>query len=109
MDMQNGCYHCNEPIIHKFTYNNLNKYYELENSSGFKPQKIYTKFNYLDNIEIKNKIILYKDNELISVRLLIPNIRCCSCIWFLENLEKLNDSILKSNVDFSKKNSYRKH
>lgn len=122
MNNKNRCFHCNETIIHKHNHNNLefccngckiiyqifidndlNKYYELENSPGFKPEKNYTKFNFLDNIEIKNKIILYEDKELINVRLLIPNIHCSSCIWVLENLDKLNDSILKSTVEFSKK------
>jgi Cu+-exporting ATPase len=33
----------------------------------------------------------------------VPSIHCISCIWLLENLQRLNDGIVKSEVNFSRK------
>ena len=37
------------------------------------------------------------------INLFIPHIHCSSCIWILENLNKLNKNISLSQVDFGKK------
>jgi Cu+-exporting ATPase len=84
---------------------NLCKYYQIEETPGVAsnnaPQK---NFDYLDDLEIINKLAEFKDDNLFIVNFYIPQMHCSSCIWLLENLFKINSGIVHSEVDFLKKN-----
>jgi Cu+-exporting ATPase len=95
----NGCKTVYE-ILH---LNELSCYYDLEKTPGSVPNEIKGKFNYLDNTDIASKLIEFDDLETTVVNFYIPNIHCSSCIWVLENLNKLNNGIKVSLVDFPKK------
>lgn len=97
----NGC---------KFVYellneNNLGTYYKIEDKPGIKvSDKLYDNhFAYLDNEKIQEKLLDFSDTTLSKVTLVIPQIHCSSCIWLLENLQKLHKSIKFSRVQFLKK------
>ncbi len=81
----------------------LNTYYQLGTSPGKVPEKIGTKFAYLDNEGLISELYEFKDDDLAVVNFFIPHIHCSSCIWILENLYLLHESVTVSVVDFSKK------
>ncbi len=97
----NGC---------KFVYellneNNLGSYYKIEDKPGIKvSDKIYDNhFAYLDNEKIIGKLLDFSDASVSKVTLVVPQIHCSSCIWLLENLQKLHEAIISSRVQFLKK------
>ncbi len=117
------CYHCGDecdstPIIYDeksfccngcktvydiFQSNDLSYYYDLESSAGATPNEIEGKFDFLDKEEIIEKLTEFNDGSHQIISLYIPHIHCSSCIWVLENLNKLHSSISSSQVDFPKK------
>ena len=86
-----------------FSENDLTCYYDLEQNPGTTPLDIDGKFDYLNQQDIVEKLIDFQEDTTEVVTLYIPHIHCSSCIWILENLNKLNSHILNSQVDFPKK------
>ncbi|MFO7525346.1 MAG: heavy metal translocating P-type ATPase metal-binding domain-containing protein [Ignavibacteriaceae bacterium] len=83
---------------------NLCTYYNLESTPGLSPNLNFGhKFDYLDDEQTIAKLIDFKDDILTSITFHIPQMHCSSCIWLLENLYKLNNSIKNSKVDFLRK------
>lgn len=85
--------------------NDLCTYYNYNNSPGTKQLKPTYKdqFGYLDDKVIQKKLTLFTDGNITSVLFNIPQMHCSSCIWLLENLNRINSGILKSIVNFSRK------
>ncbi|NNC82877.1 MAG: HAD-IC family P-type ATPase [Flavobacteriales bacterium] len=61
------------------------------------------RYAYLDEPSIAEKLLLFQDDHQAKVRLYLPSIHCSSCLWLLENLYRLEESILAVKVDFAKK------
>ncbi|MGM0933934.1 MAG: heavy metal translocating P-type ATPase [Bacteroidota bacterium] len=78
----------------------LSYYYEMDNNPGISPASSQRKFDFLDNKEIVAKLLEFNENNTQVVNLLIPSMHCSSCIWVLENLNKLNPGVKTSQVDF---------
>ena len=92
--------------IYEILYDNeLCNYYKIDEKAGVKntDTEADKKFEFLDDMEIQNKIIEFRDINISSVTFQIPGIHCTSCIWLLEKLYKLDNGIVSSNVDFLKK------
>ncbi len=122
MDKQ-SCYHCGDDceqvlvtydeknfcctgcktVYEIFATNDLSYYYDLQESAGATPTEIEGKYDFLDTSAIVEKLTDFSDDDLQIVNLYIPHIHCSSCIWVLENLNKLNTFISSSQVDFPKK------
>lgn len=83
--------------------NNLENYYTLEKSPGSRPEIIAEKYAFLDNDKIVEKLLEFDNENTQIVSLYIPHIHCSSCIWVLENLQKLNKNIIQSLVNFPQK------
>jgi Cu+-exporting ATPase len=85
--------------------NDLCNYYNLDENPGItlKETPIKNKFAYLDDEEIRNKIIDFYDESICRVNFFIPSMHCSSCVWLLENLYRLNEGVIESRVDFLKK------
>ena len=90
--------------------NNLCKYYDLEKTPGISPSsEIFSnKFNFLDDEQMRIRILDFTDSKVSTVTFYIPQIHCSSCIWLLENLYKLNEGVLFSEVNFLEKKLYIK-
>ena len=102
-DKQFCCYGC-KTVYEILQDNNLCEYYSYESSPGIRLEDSPDEsFAYLDDEQIKSKLILFEIDGTSRVQLNIPSIHCISCIWLLENLHKLNSDILKSEVNFAKK------
>ncbi|WP_081211005.1 heavy metal translocating P-type ATPase [Salegentibacter sediminis] len=78
----------------------LSYYYDLDSNPGISPASSERKFDFLDNKEILAKLLEFNENNTQVVNLLIPSMHCSSCIWVLENLNKLNPGVKTSQVDF---------
>ena len=95
----NGC----KTVYEILNQSELTKYYDLQNAPGKSPELLQGKYDYLDTTEIINSLIEFDDETIQIVNLYIPHIHCSSCIWVLENLNKLNANIVASQVNFPKK------
>ena len=118
-----NCFHCGDPCLDveikheeksfcchgcKTVYdilhdNDLGYYYDLEKTPGISPKEVAGKFDFLDNKSIVDKLLEFDSNSTQIVSFVIPSIHCSSCIWILENLKKLNPSVLSSMVNFPEK------
>ncbi len=119
------CYHCGEPcdtdtirIIEKpfccqgckTVYEILNKvelcdYYSIEKAPGLTQKKPLRpdKFAFLDDKDLQAKLIHFKDGHQSHVSFYLPQMHCSSCIWLLEHLGRIDAHIVRSQVNFLKK------
>jgi Cu+-exporting ATPase len=95
----NGC----KTVYEIFSENDLTCYYDLQSSPGAVPKEIEGKYDFLSQGNIVEKLIEFNDGNTQIATLLISHIHCSSCIWILENLNKLNPKITSSQVNFGKK------
>ena len=95
----NGC----KTVYEIFSDNDLTCYYNFQDNPGAIPTEIQGKYDFLDNSEITEKLMDFNDGNTQIATLYIPHIHCSSCIWVLENLNKLNTKVTTSQVDFPKK------
>ncbi|KGO88969.1 heavy metal translocating P-type ATPase [Flavobacterium suncheonense] len=123
MNTQN-CFHCGNNIVKAeeiqfdeksfcctgcktvyeiFSLNDLTCYYDFETAPGATPQDIKGKYDFLDNADIAEKLLDFNEEHTQIATLYIPHIHCSSCIWILENLNKLNQGIAASQVNFHEK------
>lgn len=121
--MGKSCFHCgiefeNEPFVVdqkdfccngcKTVYeilseHDLHSYYDMEKNPGISPAQFTGKYDYLDNKDISDQLLEFNENGIQIVNLFIPNIHCSSCIWVLEQANKLNPHIKDAQVTFPKK------
>lgn len=89
-------------ILHQ---NNLDDFYNMEEGAGaLKPESLDSdEFAFLENAEISEKLKTYSINGRSKVAFHLPQIHCSACIWLLENLPKLKEGVLKSEVNFPNK------
>ncbi|MDR6966417.1 Cu+-exporting ATPase [Flavobacterium arsenatis] len=117
------CFHCGLDIIEEaivfdekkfccqgcktvyeiFSLNDMTCYYDFERSPGATPQDIKGKYDFLDNEKIVEKLLEFREDTTAIVSLNIPHIHCSSCIWILENLQRLQKEISSSQVNFPEK------
>ncbi|MCB0453857.1 MAG: heavy metal translocating P-type ATPase metal-binding domain-containing protein [Aequorivita sp.] len=97
------CCHGCKTVFDILNDNDLNYYYDLEKTPGISPKEIAGKYDFLDNKAIVEKLLEFNDGSTQIVSFLIPSIHCSSCIWILENLNKLNPSVKSSQVNFPEK------
>lgn len=95
----NGCKTVYE-LLHD---NDLSYYYELERTPGVSPREFENKFDFLENPTISEKLLDFNDDHTSVVSFVIPSIHCSSCIWVLENLNKLQPAVQASQVNFPEK------
>ena len=96
----NGC----KTVYEIFSLNDMSCYYDFEKSPGATPLDIKGKYDFLDNESIVAKLLEFQEEKTAIVSLSIPHIHCSSCIWILENLQKLQKGINTSQVNFPQKN-----
>src|SRR4051812_8150421 len=119
-----NCYHCGEEcnsIIKahdknfccegcRSVFEILNKsgmcdYYELSNNPGTNQRiKIReNKFAYLDEKKIQSALISFQNETQTHVTFYLPQMHCSSCLWLLENLNRLNNGVISAKVNFPRK------
>ena len=95
----NGC----KTVYEIFSQNDLSNYYDFQAAPGATPQDSKNKYDFLANESIVEKLLEFNENATHIVSLYIPHIHCSSCIWILENLQKLQSGINTSQVNFPEK------
>jgi Cu+-exporting ATPase len=85
--------------------NELCAYYEITNQPGnsAKEKNISKRYDFLEDPHICDSLYQFKSESLCIVQLYIPKIHCASCIWLLENMKKMHNGIIYSQVQFQKK------
>jgi Cu+-exporting ATPase len=86
--------------------NNMENFYNLNSSPGTQLKKNKKNYDYLDNEDIREKLLDFSDDGISVVRLFLPAIHCSSCIWLLENLNKLKDGVISCQVNFPKRTAH---
>lgn len=102
-DARNFCCNGCKTVYEIFSLNDMTCYYDFEKSPGATPQDINGKFDFLDNESIVSKLLEFQENSTAIISLNIPHIHCSSCIWILENLQRLQKGIISSQVNFPEK------
>ncbi|MBS1809991.1 MAG: heavy metal translocating P-type ATPase metal-binding domain-containing protein [Acidobacteria bacterium] len=83
---------------------NLCTYYDFDERAKFTFKQAKTsRFEYLDDESVRRALIQFSDGTMAKTTFRLPQIHCASCIWLLENLYKINPAILRSEVNFLKK------
>jgi Cu+-exporting ATPase len=122
-----SCYHCGEPcdeeliqlgdknfccvgcktVYELLSENQLDTFYRLEATPGktlrTRPREDYA---WLDEPAAIAKICDYQDEDHLKVTFHLPQIHCTSCIWLLEHLYRLDEGVLKSQVNFLAQEAY---
>ncbi|MBF0597031.1 heavy metal translocating P-type ATPase [Faecalibacter rhinopitheci] len=122
--MADNCFHCGQEIEEEriqfdqkefccqgcktvyevLNVNNLSEYYNLNHNAGVRPDaRGDHQFDFLNTKEIFDKVVDFSDDGITVVTFEVPVIHCTSCIWLLESLETINQSVISSNVNFTKK------
>lgn len=122
--MSDNCYHCGQRIENErvvfdekdfccygcrsvyevLNINHLEKFYELNKSSGVRPgEKDPSDFAFLDTEEVFHALVDFSEGTTSVITFKIPVIHCTSCIWLLESLKTLNKNIHYSQVNFTRK------
>lgn len=71
---------------------------------GITPKgKFKGRFDFLSSPDTSKGLLEFSDEGISIVSFYTPSMHCSSCIWLLENLNKLNSGIISSQVNFPKK------
>ncbi|WP_438969269.1 heavy metal translocating P-type ATPase [Nonlabens sp.] len=97
------CCHGCKTVYDILNDNDLSYYYDLERTPGTTPVDQEGKFDFLENEQIVAKLLEFDEQGIQVISLLIPTIHCSSCIWVLENLQKLQPAVKTSQVNFPEK------
>ncbi|HTI58750.1 heavy metal translocating P-type ATPase [Mucilaginibacter sp.] len=95
----NGC----REVYSILSQSGLCNYYTYNAHPGAEQKKESKRFDYLKEPSIVKDLIDYSDEKFTIVTFYIPNIHCSSCIWLLEQLNRINPAIYYSRVDFLRK------
>ena len=96
----NGC----KTVYEILNEHDLCSYYDIGAVAGIKIKaSIGTKYAFLDQPEIVQRIIDFKHDTVVVIHFYIPSIHCSSCLWLLEKLYKIESGIMRSDVSFTKK------
>ena len=119
-----SCFHCGDKIIGKnygadgkefccngcksvyllLSANDLGSFYTMGAQAGTKPNESSEfKYAFLEVAEIQKKFINFEDDSSIRITLFLPQIHCSSCIYLLENIQRVEPRILSCQVNFAKR------
>lgn len=85
--------------------NGLCTYYDLNENAGvsLKAANFAGKYEFLSDSRIEKQILDFKSDTLARVTFFIPSVHCSSCVWLLENFNKVKAGVLNSRLNFIKK------
>lgn len=120
-----ACFHCGEPCTEeqvamdgkdfccqgcKAVYSllrdsGLKNYYELEQRPGTRSvlNADEARTELFDLPEVRDKLVEFSEDGITRIKLQVPQMHCSSCIWLLENLDRLEPAVVRSRVRFSDK------
>ncbi|MFD0750305.1 heavy metal translocating P-type ATPase [Mucilaginibacter calamicampi] len=96
------CHGCKE-VYSILSKSGLGNYYCYNDHPGANRDKEDNRLDYLLEPSIVKDLVEYADDNITIVTFYIPHIHCSSCIWLLEQMNRLNPAIYFSRVDFLRK------
>ena len=94
----------------KMVYQLLNQsglceYYALNNMPGINQRTSVRndKFAFLEDPAICRQLITFSDEQQTNVTFYLPQIHCSSCLYLLENLHRLNEAVISSTINFTRR------
>lgn len=97
------CYGC-QTVYGILSENDLCEYYSYEKNPGVTQQVIDADaFAYLDEVSVRNQLLTFQSDTFAKLEFYVPAIHCISCLWLLENVQRLRKGVLRSNVNFARK------
>lgn len=98
------CYGC-RAVYELLDQSDLDKFYSetSKENQSLSDLKAERKFAFLDNEDIQKQLLRFHSDDLSVVNWFLPGIHCSSCIYLLEHLPKLDATILRSEVNFIKR------
>jgi len=103
IDEKHFCCHGCKSVYEVLSANQLCSYYSYNDHPGATQASTDKRFDYLNEPGIISELIDYTDEHVTTVTFYIPNIHCSSCLWLLEQLNKINQAVHYCRVDFLKK------
>lgn len=99
------CCHGCQTVFEILQDNNLCAYYDLNENAGIslKAKNFEDKYQYLNTSEIISQLLDYQSDSLSKVTFYIPSVHCSSCVWLLENFNKIRKGVFTSRLNFLKK------
>ncbi len=97
----NGC----QTVYQILQENNLCAYYDLNENAGIslKAKNFGHKYDYLDEPQVQRQLLQFESEQLNKVTFYIPAVHCSSCVWLLENFQKIKSGVYTSRLNFIKK------
>lgn len=92
-----GC----EKVYELLSDKDLMEYYTCDVTPGISPSN--HEFEFLNNPKFRNQLITFSNANFSKVSFYLPSIHCRSCLYLLENLHKINPAVIKSQLNFGKK------
>ena len=89
-------------VYELITENGLTSYYQIERTPGSRVTE-NTSFAYLDNTTIREQLLEYESSTLNKITFTIPVIHCSACVYLLEKLHLLHPGVIRSEVNFLRK------
>ncbi|MBC3539311.1 heavy metal translocating P-type ATPase [Rufibacter sediminis] len=85
--------------------NDLCTYYTLDNRPGIsvKDPIASARFAYLNDAKVQQQLLDFQNDKVSKITFHIPQMHCSSCIWLLENLNRLNPGVTDVHVNFLRK------
>lgn len=98
------CYGCKE-VYQLLNSNGMCEYYSIDKTPGIKAKGKFVseQYGYLDDETVQRKLTKFTNGSQTHILFYIPQIHCSSCIWLLENLNRINQGIINSRTDFHRK------
>ncbi|GAB5537932.1 MAG: heavy metal translocating P-type ATPase metal-binding domain-containing protein [Salibacteraceae bacterium] len=81
----------------------LGTYYSIEANPGQTQNEAKQTLEFLDLEEVKNSLIDFQEGTHNKITLYLPSIHCSACIWLLEKLNRLNSGVIRSDVNYVRK------
>lgn len=103
LDDKSFCCHGCKSVYQILSANKLCSYYNYNEHPGVSRTSTEKRFDYLSEPSIVTELVDYADQRITIITLYVPHIHCSSCLWLLEQLNKINPAIHYCRVDFLKK------
>ncbi|MCU0435228.1 MAG: heavy metal translocating P-type ATPase metal-binding domain-containing protein [Bacteroidia bacterium] len=123
------CYHCGEDlkgsalkldnrpfccegcktVYEILSQNNMADYYRLNatpGKNGRSADTVKEKYAWLDDPQFSKELIQFTDGDISTITFQVPAIHCSSCIWLLENLWKLHPGVVRTQVNFLRREAH---
>lgn len=104
-DGKDFCCHGCEVVYDLLNEAGLCEYYALEKQPGMKHEVSADehRLELFELPEIRERVVEFAEGGITRVRFRIPQMHCSSCIWLLENLDRVEPAVIRSRVSFTDK------